>query len=411
MLYSFLIEIVLLFMRVIMFFSKKIDHFLSTRNGIIETIKTKINPSDRVFWFHCASLGEFEQALPLIVSCKKEYPNHKIAITFFSASGFEVQKNYPLADVVTYLPLDRKKSVKKFIEVLRPELLFLIKYEFWPNLIKVLKIQNIPVLSISSIFRQNQLFFKPYGFFMRDLLQKIEFFFVQNEESKKLLASININNTIIIGDTRVDRVLDILSQNNKQKLLEEFIQDQDCFVAGSSWPEDLNLISKVIESSEKLKTIIAPHNVDEKSLQEIESHFSKPIIRWSELSKKTDAESTILLIDCVGILTKVYSYANVAYVGGGMGNKGLHNTLEPAVFGIPVMIGKNYKNYQEAMDLVALGGIISVDSSFNFYKEFSRVMKDKKLQKQMGITNLKYIKSKAGTTFKIMNKLKQVLNS
>tara|TARA_B100000767_G_C19726671_1_gene519805 strand:- start:361 stop:1545 length:1185 start_codon:yes stop_codon:yes gene_type:complete len=394
-----------------MFFSKKIDHFLSTRNGIIETIKTKINPSDRVFWFHCASLGEFEQALPLIVSCKKEYPNHKIAITFFSASGFEVQKNYPLADVVTYLPLDRKKSVKKFIEVLRPELLFLIKYEFWPNLIKVLKIQNIPVLSISSIFRQNQLFFKPYGFFMRDLLQKIEFFFVQNEESKKLLASININNTIIIGDTRVDRVLDILSQNNKQKLLEEFIQDQDCFVAGSSWPEDLNLISKVIESSEKLKTIIAPHNVDEKSLQEIESHFSKPIIRWSELSKKTDAESTILLIDCVGILTKVYSYANVAYVGGGMGNKGLHNTLEPAVFGIPVMIGKNYKNYQEAMDLVALGGIISVDSSFNFYKEFSRVMKDKKLQKQMGITNLKYIKSKAGTTFKIMNKLKQVLNS
>ena len=205
--------------------------------------------------------------------------------------------------------------------------------------------------------------------------------------------------------------MDILSQNNKQKLLEEFIQDQDCFVAGSSWPEDLNLISKVIESSEKLKTIIAPHNVDEKSLQEIESHFSKPIIRWSELSKKTDAESTILLIDCVGILTKVYSYANVAYVGGGMGNKGLHNTLEPAVFGIPVMIGKNYKNYQEAMDLVALGGIISVDSSFNFYKEFSRVMKDKKLQKQMGITNLKYIKSKAGTTFKIMNKLKQVLNS
>mgnify|MGYP000551102260 FL=1 len=370
MLYSFGIEIILLFVRVLALFSKKTAHFLKVRANSLETIQSKISVNDQVLWFHCASLGEFEQARPLIESCKKDFPNHRIALTFFSPSGYEVQKNYAFADVVTYLPLDRKKSVLRFIEALRPQVLFLIKYEFWPNLISELQKQKIPVFSVASIFRKQQLFFKPWGFYMKNILKKIDFFFVQNEASQKLLSSVGIENTLVIGDTRTDRVLDILNQDNTNETIADFIQDQDCFVVGSSWPEDVAILSKTIDSKSNLKTIIAPHNVDEASLREVELSFHKTVIRWSDLSQQKKEDADILLIDCIGILTKIYSYADIAYVGGAMGTKGLHNTLEPAVFGIPILIGKNYTRYQETSDLVALGGIVSVDSSVLFENEF-----------------------------------------
>lgn len=408
MLYSFGIEIILLFVRVLALFSKKTAHFLKARANSLETIQSKISGNDQVLWFHCASLGEFEQARPLIESCKKDFPNHRIALTFFSPSGYEVQKNYAFADVVTYLPLDRKKSVVRFIEALRPQVLFLIKYEFWPNLISELQKQKIPVFSVASIFRKQQLFFKPWGFYMKNILKKIDFFFVQNEASQKLLSSVGIENTLVIGDTRTDRVLDILNQDNTNETIADFIQDQDCFVVGSSWPEDIAILSKTIDSKSNLKTIIAPHNVDEASLRQVELSFHKTVIRWSDLSQQKKEDADILLIDCVGILTKIYSYADIAYVGGGMGTKGLHNTLEPAVFGIPILIGKNYTRYQEAQDLVALGGIVSVDSSVLFENEFSKIVADKNLQKEMGLTNLNYIKKQAGATSKILLKLKEV---
>lgn len=408
MLYSFGIEIILLFVRVLALFSKKTAHFLKVRANSLETIQSKISVNDQVLWFHCASLGEFEQARPLIESCKKDFPNHRIALTFFSPSGYEVQKNYAFADVVTYLPLDRKKSVLRFIEALRPQVLFLIKYEFWPNLISELQKQKIPVFSVASIFRKQQLFFKPWGFYMKNILKKIDFFFVQNEASQKLLSSVGIENTLVIGDTRTDRVLDILNQDNTNETIADFIQDQDCFVVGSSWPEDVAILSKTIDSKSNLKTIIAPHNVDEASLRQVELSFHKTVIRWSDLSQQKKEDADILLIDCVGILTKIYSYADIAYVGGGMGTKGLHNTLEPAVFGIPILIGKNYTRYQEAQDLVALGGIVSVDSSVLFENEFLKIVADKSLQKEMGLTNLNYIKKQAGATSKILLKLKEV---
>jgi 3-deoxy-D-manno-octulosonic-acid transferase len=408
MLYSFGIEIILLFVRVLALFSKKTAHFLKVRANSLETIQSKISVNDQVLWFHCASLGEFEQARPLIESCKKDFPNHRIALTFFSPSGYEVQKNYAFADVVTYLPLDRKKSVLRFIEALRPQVLFLIKYEFWPNLISELQKQKIPVFSVASIFRKQQLFFKPWGFYMKNILKKIDFFFVQNEASQKLLSSVGIENTLVIGDTRTDRVLDILNQDNTNETIADFIQDQDCFVVGSSWPEDVAILSKTIDSKSNLKTIIAPHNVDEASLRQVELSFHKTVIRWSDLSQQKKEDADILLIDCVGILTKIYSYADIAYVGGGMGRKGLHNTLEPAVFGIPILIGKNYTRYQEASDLVALGGIVSVDSSVLFENEFLKIFADKSLQKEMGLTNLNYIKKQAGATSKILLKLKEV---
>ena len=408
MLYSFGIEIILLFVRVLALFSKKTAHFLKVRANSLETIQSKISVNDQVLWFHCASLGEFEQARPLIESCKKDFPNHRIALTFFSPSGYEVQKNYAFADVVTYLPLDRKKSVLRFIQALRPQVLFLIKYEFWPNLISELQKQKIPVFSIASIFRKQQLFFKPWGFYMKNILKKIDFFFVQNEASQKLLSSVGIENTLVIGDTRTDRVLDILNQDNTNETIADFIQDQTCFVVGSSWPEDIAILSKTIDSKSNLKTIIAPHNVDEASLRQVELSFHKTVIRWSDLSQQKKEDADILLIDCVGILTKIYSYADIAYVGGAMGTKGLHNTLEPAVFGIPILIGKNYTRYQEAEDLVASGGIVSVDSSVLFENEFSKIVADKNLQKEMGLTNLNYIKKQAGATSKILLKLKEV---
>jgi len=408
MLYSFGIEIILLFVRVLALFSKKTAHFLKVRANSLETIQSKISVNDQVLWFHCASLGEFEQARPLIESCKKDFPNHRIALTFFSPSGYEVQKNYAFADVVTYLPLDRKKSVLRFIEAIRPQVLFLIKYEFWPNLISELQKQKIPVFSVASIFRKQQLFFKPWGFYMKNILKKIDFFFVQNEASQKLLSSVGIENTLVIGDTRTDRVLDILNQDNTNETIADFIQDQYCFVVGSSWPEDVAILSKTIDSKSNLKTIIAPHNVDEASLCQVELSFHKTVIRWSDLSQQKKEDADILLIDCVGILTKIYSYADIAYVGGGMGTKGLHNTLEPAVFGIPILIGKNYTRYQETSDLVALGGIVSVDSSVLFENEFLKIVADKNLQKEMGLTNLNYIKKQAGATSKILLKLKEV---
>ena len=408
MLYSFGIEIILLFVRVLALFSKKTAHFLKVRANSLETIQSKISVNDQVLWFHCASLGEFEQARPLIESCKKDFPNHRIALTFFSPSGYEVQKNYAFADVVTYLPLDRKKSVLRFIEALRPQVLFLIKYEFWPNLISELQKQKIPVFSVASIFREQQLFFKPWGFYMKNILKKIDFFFVQNEASQKLLSSVGIENTLVIGDTRTDRVLDILNQDNTNETIADFIQDQYCFVVGSSWPEDVAILSKTIDSKSNLKTIIAPHNVDEASLRQVELSLHKTVIRWSDLSQQKKEDADILLIDCIGILTKIYSYADIAYVGGAMGTKGLHNTLEPAVFGIPILIGKNYTRYQEVQDLVALGGIVSVDSSLLFENEFSKIVADKNLQKEMGLTNLNYIKKQAGATSKILLKLKEV---
>ena len=408
MLYSFGIEIILLFVRVLALFSKKTAHFLKVRANSLETIQSKISVNDQVLWFHCASLGEFEQARPLIESCKKDFPNHRIALTFFSPSGYEVQKNYAFADVVTYLPLDRKKSVLRFIQAIRPQVLFLIKYEFWPNLISELQKQKIPVFSVASIFREQQLFFKPWGFYMKNILKKIDFFFVQNEASQKLLSSVGIENALVIGDTRTDRVLDILNQDNTNETIADFIQDQTCFVVGSSWPEDIAILSKTIDSKSNLKTIIAPHNVDEASLCQVELSFHKTVIRWSDLSQQKKEDADILLIDCIGILTKIYSYADIAYVGGAMGTKGLHNTLEPAVFGIPILIGKNYTRYQEVQDLVALGGIVSVDSSLLFENEFSKIVADKNLQKEMGLTNLNYIKKQAGATSKILLKLKEV---
>lgn len=410
MLYSFGVEILFVFLQFASIFSKKIKVFLRTRKDVLETIRQNIGSDDQVLWFHCASLGEFEQSRPLIEGCKKKYPDHKIALTFFSPSGYDVQKKYPLADVITYLPFDRKRILRKFIELLNPEVLFLIKYEFWPNLINELYQKEIPIFSVVSIFRKEQAFFKPYGFFMKNLLKKIRCFFVQNEESQNLLRSIDITNSKIIGDTRVDRVLSILKQNNTLDVVDKFKANNLCFVVGSSWPEDIALISDTIEQEPEIKTIIAPHLVDEKSLQEVENSFKQPSIRLSSFSKVEQTNANILLIDCIGVLTKIYNYADLAYVGGGMGTDGLHNTLEPAVFGIPIIIGKNYKRYQEALDLVNSGGVVSVKSNLEFNKIFKKILFGTNLAEEMGKRNMEYINKYEGATDVFFEELNHSLN-
>ncbi len=407
MLYSLGVEILLFLLKINALFSKKIASFLSTRKNVFETITEKFNPSDSTLWFHCASLGEFEQARPLIESCKKEYPNYKVLITFFSPSGYNIQKEYALADCVTYLPFDRKHSINTFINIVNPKIIFLIKYEFWPNLITQLYRKNIPIFSVASIFRKEQIFFKPYGFFMRKQIRRIKHLFVQNKETFDLLKSIKIENTTIIGDTRIDRVLSILNQNNEIEDIRNFVQNDFCFVIGSSWPEDYPLFHDILEQNKTMKVIIAPHQIDENTLSELEKQFTQPSIRLSEFNQNKKTDTNILIVDCIGILTKIYNYADVVYVGGGMGTEGLHNTLEPAVFGVPILIGKNYKRYQEALDLVALGGVknLATKKEFNYF--FNLILASTNLRKTMGRHNIKYIEEQSGATHKIMKKIKK----
>jgi len=409
-LYSFLFAIAYFLARLIAPFSTRVKNFLMQRNSIPKDLADfKKGKNQKVFWLHTASMGEFEQIKPLLEDLKTSFPNSQTVVSFFSPSGYDIFKTTPLADAVSYLPLDRSKEIKNYLDIIQPDALFLIKYEFWPGLIKEVKNKNILIFSIASIFRSEQLFFNSFGLFMRNILRKIDFFFVQNQDSQDLLNSININNSIIIGDTRNDRVLNILNKDNSNDGIERFVNNKDCFVVGSSWPEDIEILNKVIDSSTNIKTIIAPHNVDEKSLIEIERSFKKPTIRLSRLDELKEIGEEILLIDCIGILTQIYSYADIAYVGGGMGNKGLHNILEPAVFGIPVFVGKNYKRYQEALDLKSKGGLISVRSAEDFKEKFTEISNDKFIQKKMGTLNSEYIKNQAGATLKIITKLKQVL--
>lgn len=408
MLYSLGIEILLFLLKIVALFSKKTAFFLSTRLNIIETIAKKLNPLDSVLWFHCASLGEFEQARPLIELCKKEFLDCKVLITFFSPSGYTIQKDYTLANCVTYLPFDRKNAVKRFINTINPKAVFLIKYEFWPNLICQLHKKNIPIFSIASIFRKNQLFFKFYGFFMRKKIRYIDYFFVQNKESLDLLKSIEIENAMVIGDTRIDRVLSILKQNNEIEDVRKFIQDDFCFVVGSSWPEDYTLFCEALEQNNNIKTIIAPHQINENTLYNLEKQFAQACVRLSKFDNNTN--KNILIIDSIGLLTKIYSYADVVYVGGGMGTRGLHNTLEPAVFGIPILIGKNYRRHQEALDLVALGGMKSLKNKKEFTQFFSRILTSQKLRRTMGESNFKYVKQQFGATTKIVKELKRYLH-
>ncbi len=374
---------------------------------------SKLSEEDNIIWFHAASLGEFEQGRPVIETVKEKYPAYKILVTFFSPSGYEVQKDYKVADIICYLPFDTKRNVRRFVKMVNPALAVFIKYEFWPNLLHELKSQSIPTILISGIFRNEQSFFKSYGGWFRKSLKAFDHFFVQDEASEKLLADIQFKNVSISGDTRFDRVYDILNQDNQLDFIEAFKNGQYTLVAGSTWSEDEKLLVEYINLSaeENEKIIIAPHNMNEKAIRTLKESLQKKTVLFSEKEGKNLANYQVLIVDTVGLLTKIYSYADTAYVGGGLTSNGVHNILEPATYGIPVVIGDHYHKFKEAIDLVALKGCISIDDQSSFSTIFIQLKTDHYFREKTGAINRTYVEESIGATAMIMDYIDKQLNT
>ena len=406
-LYNILVFFASLFLKVATLFNTKIRLFVEGRKEIFKKLTT-LSSDDKTVWFHTASLGEFEQARPIVERIKKEYPIYKIVVTFFSPSGYEIKKNYELADVVCYLPLDSERNVQKFIKKLQPTLAIFIKYEFWPNLLNELKLKKIPVILVSGIFRKQQSFFKFYGGFMRKSLEAFQHFFVQNKSSKDLLQSINFTNVTVSGDTRFDRVLEILQQDNSLPFINNFKNNTYTVVAGSTWKEDEELLVNYINNhaEENEKFIIAPHNIKPNNINNLKKSIEKKTVLFSEKEGKSLQGYQVFIIDTIGILTKIYAYADSAYIGGGF-KTGLHNILEPATFGVPIVIGNQYQKFKEAVDLVLLKGCFSISNQQEFSEILLQLKENVIFRKSAGKVNKKYIESNIGATNLIMQFIHQ----
>lgn len=406
--YNIVVIVASFLMKLIALFNTKIKLFVDGRNDVFTKLKSSIKSADTVIWVHCASLGEFEQGRPLIEKLKLNFPSKKILLTFFSPSGYEVRKNYEVADVVCYLPLDTTFNAKKFLDIVHPETAIFVKYEFWPNYLKVLKNRKIKTILISGIFRENQVFFKWYGGWMRKSLQAFSHFFVQDSVSEKLLNSIHFSNVTVSGDTRFDRVFEITKQDNQLNFINHFINSKHTLVAGSTWKEDEVLLVDYINNNatENEKFIIAPHNIHQQEIQQLKKSISKSTILFSEKEGKNLEEFQVFIIDTIGILTKIYSYADVAYVGGGYTKSGVHNVLEPATFGVPIIIGPNYYKFNEAIELVKNEACFMVDNSQKLSVLLSEFLLPKGKRIEAGKRAQNYVLDKTGATNKILNYLK-----
>ena len=410
---SFIYNFILLFasqlLNILALFSPKLNLFVEGRKSVFETLKNKIQATDKTIWFHAASLGEYEQGLPVIEAIKQHYPNHKIVLTFFSTSGYEVRKNNTIADVTVYLPLDTISNAKQFLDLVHPEKVFFIKYEFWPNYLTELKKRSISTYLISGIFRENQAFFKWYGGFYRKALHTFDYFFVQNESSKTLLKSIGFTNVKVSGDTRFDRVVSILERDNTLDFIEQFRDSSTSLgktkmvVIGSSWPKDEELLVNYInKSSDDVKFIIAPHNIDKNQILNLKTQISKKTILFSEKDNVDLSNYAVFIIDTIGILTKIYSYADIAYVGGGFGNPGVHNILEPAAFGIPVVIGPNYSHFSEAIALVNLEGCLAIQNQTQLNEAFDLLLQNEDERLEKGHICSTFVQMNKGATQTVM---------
>jgi 3-deoxy-D-manno-octulosonic-acid transferase len=391
-------------LKIFALFSPKLKLFVSGRKSVFSTLESEIQTNDKTIWFHAASLGEYEQGLPVMEAVKLYYPNHKIVLTFFSPSGFEVRKNNSIADVTVYLPLDTLSNAKQFVQLVHPEKVFFIKYEYWPNYLNELKKQEIKTYLISGIFREKQAFFKWYGEFYRNALKTFDYFFVQNDSSKTLLQSIGFNNVKVSGDTRFDRVVAILDRDNSLDFIEQFTNTTTTIVIGSSWPKDEELLINYINnSSDNVKFIIAPHNIKADQLVQLKGSIHKKTILFSEKEHVDVSNFGVFIIDTVGILTKIYSYADIAYVGGGFGNPGVHNILEPATFGIPVVIGPNYSHFSEATALVNLGGCMSIQNQTQLNEAFDLLLQNEDERLEKGHICSTFVQMNKGATQTVMS--------
>ncbi len=383
-------------------FNKKAKLWIKGRRKLLEKIAKTINPNNNTIWIHTASLGEFEQGRPVIEAIKKISNNYKILITFFSPSGYEIRKNYQGADYIFYLPLDTKSNAKKFISIVQPKKVFFIKYEFWYHYLKVLHDRNIPIFLLSGIFRKNQIFFKWYGIWFKKILGNFSHIFLQNKGSYDLLKSLHLNNISVSGDTRFDRVYDIAKQAKTIETVKKFCENSLVIICGSTWEKDEQLLLKFInQTNYSVKYIIAPHEIHDSHIQQLLSGLEKPVVCFSNADKCQINDKKILVIDNIGMLSSLYKYGDIAYIGGGFG-VGIHNILEAATFGLPILFGPNYKKFNEAVDLIKLQGAFCIKSFFELKKKLEWLISNKEYRYKSGEIASKYIKDNKGVTPSIL---------
>ena len=399
MLYTIAIYLYQLCVMLVSPFNCKARKMLKGQHETFRILKRQIDKEARYVWFHAASLGEFEQGRPLMERFRREYPQYKILLTFFSPSGYEVRKNYEGADVICYLPFDTPSNVYRFFHLVRPEMTFFIKYEFWLDYMWACHHYHIPFYSVSSIFRPNKIFFRWYGRPYAHVLKYVSHFFVQDEQSRELLARRGfVENVSIVGDTRFDRVIDIARQAKELPLVERFCGESPfVFIAGSSWQPDEDIIIPYFNSHPGMKLILAPHVIDEHHLRQIEQKLSRPSVRYTEATETNVLKADCLIVNCFGLLSSIYRYAHVAYVGGGFG-VGIHNVPEAAVYGVPVLIGPNNKNFREAQDLLRMGGCFEITGQTLFNAVVDRLLTDSALRQSRGNVCKDYILSNAGAS-------------
>lgn len=404
-LYNLGIRIYQLLVAIASIFNTKAKLFRNGRKGWEKRLKESIKKDDRIVWFHCASLGEFEQGRPVIEAFRVKYPDMKILLTFFSPSGYEIRKDYTGADYIFYLPLDTYWNSKQFIEIVNPVATIFVKYEFWFHYLNQLKKRSIPTYIISAIFRKDQAFFKSYGGWYRKFLFNFQHLFVQNERSKELLASIGVNNVTVAGDTRFDRVVTNAQAAKMIPLIEKFAANSKVLVAGSTWSKDEDLIVEYFKSNpHNLKLIIAPHEIHNLNIEKLRDKFGAKSLRFTQPNEFSPIEAQILIIDTIGILSSVYHYGSVAYIGGGFG-VGIHNTLEAAVFGIPVLFGPNYHRFQEAVELIDIGTAQSVSNHDQFANAINQLINSEFELKRVKQTSANFFAKKTGATKTIVANL------
>lgn len=419
MIYNIVIYFVLWGIAIASLFNEKVRKMWHGEREAFKILKQKVDPNAKYIWFHAASLGEFEQGRPLMERIRKDYPQYKILLTFYSPSGYEVRKNYEGADIICYMPVDTRLNAIRFLRLVRPVMAFFIKYEFWSNFLHILKYRNIPTYSVSSIFREDQVFFKWYGRSYAGVLKCFTRFFVQNEESKRLLEGIGITAVDVVGDTRFDRVLQIKEAAKQLPICEAFRtgvassqsagvphHDFKVFVAGSSWPPDENIFIPFFNEHKDWRLLIAPHVIAEEHLKLILSLIKgKKVVRYTQTTPEEAAEADVLIIDCFGLLSSMYNYGDVAYIGGGFG-VGIHNTLEAAVWNMPVIFGPNNKKFQEAQDLLKSGGGFEINTYEDFSGLMSSLMNDETFLKQAGDKAGAFVAHLAGATDKVLASVK-----
>lgn len=415
MIYNIVIYFVLWGIAIASLFNEKVRKMWRGEREAFKILKQKVDPNAKYIWFHAASLGEFEQGRPLMERIRKDYPQYKILLTFYSPSGYEVRKNYEGADIICYMPVDTRLNAIRFLRLVRPVMAFFIKYEFWSNFLHILKHRNIPTYSVSSIFREDQVFFKWYGRSYAGVLKCFTRFFVQNEESKRLLEGIGITAVDVVGDTRFDRVLQIKEAAKQLPICEAFRtgvassqsadvphHDFKVFVAGSSWPPDENIFIPFFNEHKDWRLLIAPHVIAEEHLKLILSLIKgKKVVRYTQTTPEEAAEADVLIIDCFGLLSSMYNYGDVAYIGGGFG-VGIHNTLEAAVWNMPVIFGPNNKKFQEAQGLLKSGGGFEINTYEDFSGLMSSLMNDEAFLKQAGDKAGAFVAHLAGATDKVL---------